>query len=72
MSVHFELSTLVFMPFVTGFTFTKWIVYKLLEFEMKDDGVQLNVPCRVIEFIFYLENATVGSEFCSFFKKKRG
>lgn len=45
-------------------TFTKWIVYKLLEFEMKDDGEQFNVPCRVREFIFYNKNATVGSEFC--------
>lgn len=57
------------MPFVTGFTFTKWIVYKLLEFEMKDDGVQFNVPCRVREFIFYQENATVGVPY-SFFKIK--
>lgn len=62
-------SSLVFMPFVTGFTFTKWIVYKLLEFEMKDDGVQFNVPCRVREFIFYQENATVGVPY-SFFKIK--
>lgn len=60
MSVHLELDS-CFYAFCDC-TFTKWIVYKLLEFEMKDDGEQFNVPCRVREFIFYYENATVGSE----------